>query len=164
MCTQNQKGREHAQDEYRFPKLAHPLGVLQLSIINHIFDNLYQLIRFCQAKCFLPETFRLITDNNDVCMIVFGFDILPEFVEGPIDVLFFTGEKNPTRAGMKSAAIFLQPGRRVSLRIHTHRNQEGVLPQTIAKGLLHSFETPIYWRTDAGTGGKEGVDYYNFVL
>ena len=43
-------------------------------------------------------------------MIVFGLDILAEFVESPIDVLFFAGEKDPTRAGMKSAAIFLQPG------------------------------------------------------
>src|SRR5688572_18135430 len=135
-----------------------------LSITNDIFDHLYKLIRFCQAKRFLPETFRFITNDNDVCMTLFGFDILPKFVEGPIDVLFFTGEKDPTRAGMKSAAIFLQPRRRVGLRIDAHRNQESVLPQTIAKGLLYFFEIPIYRRTDAGAGGKEGVDYYNFVL
>src|SRR6185369_2639967 len=135
-----------------------------LPITNHIFDHFDKLIGFCQAKRFLPKTFRFITDNNDVCMIVFGFDVLAELVEGPIDVLFFTGEKDPTRAGMKSAAVFLQPGRRVGLRIDTHRNQERVFPQTIAEGLLHSFEIPADGRTDTGASGKESIDYYDLVL
>src|SRR6185295_2442253 len=99
-----------------------------LSVVYHIVDNLHQFIRFCQAEGLFPKPLRFITNNDDGCMVVFGRDILAQFVERPIDVLLLTSEKDPTRTRMKSPTIFLEPRRCVGFRIDANRNEKGVLP------------------------------------
>lgn len=136
----------------------------ELPVIDHVFDNLHQFIRFCQTKRFLPEALRFIADDDNACMIVSLLDILAQLVESPIDVLLFAGEKDPTWTSMKPTAVFLEAGRRVGLRIDADRNQESVFAQAIPKGLLHLFEIPVHRWTNARALDEEGVDDHNLVL
>src|SRR5690349_16520807 len=73
----------------------HPIG-------DYVFDDLDQFIGLRQTKRFLPQTFGFVADDDNVGVIVFGFDVLAQLVKRPVEVLFFAGEKNPAGTGVKT--------------------------------------------------------------
>src|SRR5262245_31908495 len=128
-------------------------------IVNDAFNNLNKLSDARHPERFLPQSGRLITDNEDRRMIIFLLDVLAQFVECPIEVLLLAGQKNPTRTSVKLLRVFLHSRGRVSLRVDCHRYEKDVAADAVAESFLNLLHVAIHWWTHRSATGEKGVDH-----
>jgi len=84
-------------------------------IIQNAFHNFDQFVTSSQPKGFLPQTRPLVSNNENVEMILLVVYVLAKFVQCPIYVLFFASEKVPAGPGDKFVCILFQSGGRVDI-------------------------------------------------
>lgn len=66
---------------------------LALAVVDYVVEDLDQFLCLRQAKRLFPKSFRLVSDDEDIRVIVFGFNVLAQLVKRPIDVLFLARQK-----------------------------------------------------------------------
>ena len=90
-------------------------------------------------------------------MVVFVLDVLAQFVERPIEIFFFTGQKNPAWAGVKLLCVVFEPRGCVNARIDSDRDEEDVAANAVAQDFLNFLHVAVHRRADRSAGGEEGV-------
>src|SRR6266498_363104 len=134
------------------------------SIVRHFLHDLDEVLRFRQAKGFLPQPGSLVADDDDRAVVVSGLDVLPNLVQSQVDILFLAGEKVPSGFSMKPFRILFEPRRRIRVWIHTDRDEKDVFADALRESRLDLFHGTVHERAYAGARGKERVDDHHLAL
>src|SRR5215475_1244011 len=133
-------------------------------IVRHFLHELDKVLRFRQAKGFLPHPGSLVADDDDRAMVVFGLDVLPDLVQSQVDILFLAGEKIPSGFGMEPLRVLFEPRRRIRGRIHTDRDEKDVFADALLERRLYLFHGMVHERAYACARGKERVDDHHLAF
>src|SRR5262249_26819923 len=100
-------------------------------------DRGHHAIDIAEHAVALPLAFRLVTENDLVAVFVQVAAALAERVVDRAYVFRFARHEEPARAGAVSVGKFLEPLRRVVLRIDRHGDEEEVAAHLVAELVLH---------------------------
>ena len=117
-----------------------------------------------EPESFFPEAGALVTDDEDVEVIVFVINKLADLFQRQVDTLLVAREEIPTRSGVQLFRICIEFRWCINRWIDADRNEIHFLPHVSTKRFLQLLQISIQRQTTSGARGEERIDDDNFAL